>query len=140
MHSGDIRVDVQSAVAMLAPYWGLSQLLDISNEQVRADLARVSVTAMSFVAQSARGLGKQISEMLEDIRHRAEQFDAALFSKVRAIFGGNIRECVSGAAPISKEMSSTAFSRSAPCGSESVRRSNCRSAGLMARSRRDAVQ
>src|SRR5205823_683126 len=29
VHSGDIRVDVQSAVAMLAPYWGLGQLLDI---------------------------------------------------------------------------------------------------------------
>src|SRR3954451_10914330 len=27
--SGDIRVDVQSGVAMLAPYWGLGQLLDI---------------------------------------------------------------------------------------------------------------
>jgi citrate synthase len=57
VHSGDIRVDVQSAVAMLAPYWGLSQLLDISDEQVRRDLARVSVTALSFVAQAARGLG-----------------------------------------------------------------------------------
>ncbi|MBB5829260.1 citrate synthase 2 [Micromonospora carbonacea] len=57
VHSGDIRVDVQSAVAMLAPYWGLSQLLDISDSQAREDLARVSVTALSFVAQSARGLG-----------------------------------------------------------------------------------
>jgi citrate synthase len=57
VHSGDIRVDVQSAVAMLAPYWGLSQLLDIDDEQVRSDLARVSVTALSFVAQAARGLG-----------------------------------------------------------------------------------
>jgi len=57
VHSGDIRVDVQSAVAMLAPYWGLSQLLDISDEQTREDLARVSVTALSFVAQAARGLG-----------------------------------------------------------------------------------
>src|SRR5499427_6347700 len=57
VHSGDIRVDVQSAVAMLAPYWGLGQLLDISAEQAREDLARVSVTALSFVAQSARGLG-----------------------------------------------------------------------------------
>src|SRR3954447_2108264 len=57
VHSGDIRVDVQSAVAMLAPYWGLGQLLDITNEQAREDLARVSVTALSFVAQSARGLG-----------------------------------------------------------------------------------
>jgi citrate synthase len=58
VHSGDIRVDVQSAVAMLAPYWGLGQLLDISDEQAREDLARVSVTALSFVAQSARGNGR----------------------------------------------------------------------------------
>ncbi|MFS8477450.1 MAG: citrate synthase 2 [Micromonosporaceae bacterium] len=57
VHSGDIRVDVQSAVAMLAPYWGLGQMLDITDEQAREDLARVSVTALSFVAQSARGLG-----------------------------------------------------------------------------------
>ncbi|WP_433373498.1 citrate synthase 2 [Actinoplanes sp. CA-142083] len=57
VHSGDIRVDVQSAVAMLAPYWGLRQLLDIDDEQARRDLARVSVTALSFIAQSARGLG-----------------------------------------------------------------------------------
>src|SRR5690606_36210938 len=57
VHVGDVRVDVQSAVAMLAPYWGLSPLFDISDEQAREDLARVSVTALSFVAQSARGLG-----------------------------------------------------------------------------------
>jgi citrate synthase len=57
VHSGDIRVDVQSAVAMLAPYWGLSQLLDIDDSEVRRDLARVSVTALSFIAQAARGLG-----------------------------------------------------------------------------------
>ena len=29
VHSGDIRVDVQSALAMLAPVWGLKPLLDI---------------------------------------------------------------------------------------------------------------
>jgi citrate synthase len=57
VHSGDIRVDVQSAVAMLAPYWGLGQLLDITDEQAREDLARISVTTMSFVAQAARGIG-----------------------------------------------------------------------------------
>ena len=58
VHSGDIRVDVQSAVAMLTPYWGLGQLTDISDEQAREDLARISVTTMSFVAQSARGIGR----------------------------------------------------------------------------------
>jgi citrate synthase len=57
VHSGDIRVDVQSALAMLAPAWGMNQLLDISDEQARDDLARASVMALSFVAQSARGLG-----------------------------------------------------------------------------------
>jgi citrate synthase len=57
VHSGDIRVDVQSALAMLAPAYGFNQLHDISEEQARDDLARASVTALSFVAQSARGLG-----------------------------------------------------------------------------------
>ena len=57
VHSGDIRVDVQSAIAMLAPSWGLQQLIDIDEAQARDDLARVSVTALSFVAQAARGLG-----------------------------------------------------------------------------------
>jgi citrate synthase len=49
---------VQSALAMLAPAWGLRQLLDIGDEQAREDLARASVMALSFVAQSARGIGK----------------------------------------------------------------------------------
>ncbi|MGH3544429.1 MAG: citrate synthase 2, partial [Mycobacteriales bacterium] len=58
VHSGDIRVDVQSAVAMLTPYWGLGQLIDISDTQARNDLARISVNTLSFVAQSARGVGQ----------------------------------------------------------------------------------
>jgi citrate synthase len=58
IRSGDPRVDVQSALAMLAPEWGFRQLIDISDEQARADLARASVMALSFVAQSARGAGR----------------------------------------------------------------------------------
>jgi citrate synthase len=58
IHSGDVRVDVQSAIAMLAPAWGLKPLLDIDDAQARRDLARVSVMAMSFVAQAARGVGQ----------------------------------------------------------------------------------
>ena len=57
VHSGNVRVDMQSAIAMLAPAWGLSPLLDIDDEQARTDLARVSVMAMSFAAQAARGVG-----------------------------------------------------------------------------------
>ena len=58
VRSGDPRVDVQSALAMLAPEWGFGQLLDITDEEARNALARSSVMALSFVAQSARGLGK----------------------------------------------------------------------------------
>jgi len=57
VHTGDIRVDVQSALAQLAPIWGFRPLLDISAEQAREDLARASVMALSFIGQSAHGLG-----------------------------------------------------------------------------------
>jgi citrate synthase len=59
VRSGDPRVDVQSALAMLAPEWGFEQLIDISDEEARDDLARASVMALSFVAQSARGAGQR---------------------------------------------------------------------------------
>jgi citrate synthase len=58
IRSGDPRVDVQSALAMLGPEWGFQSLIDISDEQARDDLARASVMALSFVAQSARGVGR----------------------------------------------------------------------------------
>jgi citrate synthase len=58
VRSGDPRVDVQSALAMLAPQWGFRQLIDIDDAQARNDLARASVMALSFVAQSARGIGR----------------------------------------------------------------------------------
>jgi len=58
VRSGDPRVDVQAALAMLAPEWGFGQLIDISDEQARDNLARASVMALSFVAQSARDPGQ----------------------------------------------------------------------------------
>jgi citrate synthase len=58
VRSGDHRVDVQSALAMLAPEWGFGQLIDITDEEARDNLARASVMALSFVAQSARGPGQ----------------------------------------------------------------------------------
>ncbi|MCG7593184.1 citrate synthase 2 [Mycobacterium sp. PSTR-4-N] len=57
VHSGDVRVDVQAGLAMLAPIWGLKPLLDIDDQTARDDLARVSVMGLSYVAQSARGIG-----------------------------------------------------------------------------------
>jgi citrate synthase len=57
VHTGDIRVDVQSALAQLAPLWGFKPLLDIEPEEARDNLARASVMTLSFIAQSAHGLG-----------------------------------------------------------------------------------
>jgi len=65
VRTGDPRTDLQSALAMLAPEWGLRSLIDISDERAREDLARVSVMALSFVAQSARGVGRPPVPQLE---------------------------------------------------------------------------
>jgi citrate synthase len=76
VHSGDIRVDVQSALAQLAPVWGLEQLHDIDEKQARNDLARCSVTAMSFVGQAARGLGLPMvpQKRVDEARSIVERF------------------------------------------------------------------
>lgn len=58
VHTGDVRVDVQAALAMLAPIWDYKPLLDISDTEARDQLARASVMALSYVAQSARGIGR----------------------------------------------------------------------------------
>jgi citrate synthase len=65
VRTADPRADLQAALAMLAPEWGLQALIDITDEQARKDLARVSVMALSFVAQSARGVGRPPVPQLE---------------------------------------------------------------------------
>ncbi|ROO91286.1 citrate synthase [Actinocorallia herbida] len=55
LRSGDVRVDVQAALPTLSQVYGMRPLLDISDEEARADLSRVSSLALSFAAQSARG-------------------------------------------------------------------------------------
>ncbi|MEQ6900643.1 citrate synthase 2 [Nocardioides sp. YIM 152588] len=56
VHTGDVRVDVQAAIAMLAPAFGFGQTYDISDEQAREDLARVAVMVLSYAGQSARDI------------------------------------------------------------------------------------
>lgn len=55
VRTGDVRADVQAALAMIAPAAGFPPLLDIDEQQARAQLARSSALGLSFVAQSARG-------------------------------------------------------------------------------------
>src|SRR5688500_1134855 len=65
VHTGDVRVDVQAAIAMLAPAFGFGQTYDISDEQAREDLSRVAVMVLSYAAQSARGLHQPIVPQAE---------------------------------------------------------------------------
>jgi len=51
VRTGHTRADVQAAVATLAT----EPLIDVSDEQARDDLARISALTLDFVAQSARG-------------------------------------------------------------------------------------
>ena len=60
VHTGDVRVDVQAAVAMLAPAFGFGQTYDISDEQAREDIGRLAVMVLSYAAQSARGLTQAV--------------------------------------------------------------------------------
>jgi citrate synthase len=76
VHTGDIRVDVQAAIAMLAPAFGFRQTYDISDEQAREDLSRVAVMVLSYAAQAARGLHQPVVSQKEVDQGRtlAERF------------------------------------------------------------------
>jgi citrate synthase len=56
LHTRDVRVDVQAGLAMLSPTWRYRPLLDIDDQTAREQLARTSAMALSYVAQSARGV------------------------------------------------------------------------------------
>ncbi|EON22280.1 MULTISPECIES: citrate synthase 2 [Nocardioides] len=76
VHTGDVRVDVQAAIAMLAPQFGFGQTYDITDEQAREDLARVAVMVLSYAAQSARGLDKPVvsQKIVDEGSSLAEKF------------------------------------------------------------------
>jgi citrate synthase len=53
--TGSVMADLQAATADLGGDWALGQVIDISDDQARNDLARLSAAMLSLVAQSARG-------------------------------------------------------------------------------------
>ncbi|MEV4701911.1 citrate synthase 2 [Actinoplanes sp. NPDC049316] len=76
VRSGDIRVDLQAATAMLAPAWGLRPLIDMTEAQARDDLSRVSAATLSFAAQAARGADRPAvpQRRVDEGRTATEQF------------------------------------------------------------------
>jgi citrate synthase len=55
VRSGDVRVDVQASLPILAPSRGFGQLQDIDDATARSHLAATTAAALSYVARSARG-------------------------------------------------------------------------------------
>ncbi len=55
IRTGSTMHDLQANLAVLGGRSGMRQLIDIDDRQARDDLAKLSASALSFVAQSARG-------------------------------------------------------------------------------------
>ena len=73
--SGSVMADLQAGLATLGPKWGLGQLVDISADEARDDLARLSAAALSIVAQAARGPQPAVPESeVERGENAAAQF------------------------------------------------------------------
>jgi citrate synthase len=76
--TGNAPADLQAETARLSGEWGLGKLNEISDEQAREDLGRLSAQMMSIVAQSARVAdGKQDSvadEVVGQGQTAAERF------------------------------------------------------------------
>ncbi len=62
--SGDVRIDVQAGIPLLAASRGFGQLLDITDEQARDQLAQTTAAALSYAARSARGDLPEVPETL----------------------------------------------------------------------------
>ncbi|MBA3381151.1 MAG: citrate synthase 2 [Actinobacteria bacterium] len=76
--TGNAPADLQAETARLAGDWKLGKLNEISDEQAREDLGRLSAQMMTIVARSARvadGLGDSISdEVVAQGKTAAEKF------------------------------------------------------------------
>jgi len=73
--SGSVMADLQAGLATLGPKWRLRQLVDITAEDVREDLGRLSAAALSIVAQAARGSAPPVPEVdVEEGENAAAQF------------------------------------------------------------------
>jgi len=76
VHTGDVRVDLQAAIAMLAPAFGIRYTYDSEPEKVREDLARAAVMVLAYAGQSARDLHEPVvpQRLVDEGKTLAEKF------------------------------------------------------------------
>src|SRR5213083_2861210 len=65
--TGDAPADLQAETARMGGEWKLRKLNEISNEQAREDLGRLSAQMMSIVARSARIADGKTDSVAEDV-------------------------------------------------------------------------
>jgi citrate synthase len=74
VRTGRPMADLQAATADLAGNWDLHELIDIDDAQARDDLARLSATMISIVAQSVRGEDRIPDDRVAEGDTAAERF------------------------------------------------------------------
>ncbi|HET8591268.1 MAG TPA: citrate synthase 2 [Nakamurella sp.] len=75
VRSGDVRVDVQASLPLLATSRGYRPLQDISDDEAREQLAAVTAATLSYVARSARGDAPEVPEtVLQGCSTAVERF------------------------------------------------------------------
>ncbi len=82
------------------------KIYTLANAALEAKPAEEQEQARQAIAlgMKVRELEAKGEEVPKELRGPFEEADEKLFSNVRAIFGGNVRHAVSGAAPIAKEI------------------------------------
>ena len=70
--TGDAPADLQAETARLAGEWKLGKLNEISDEQARTDLGRLSAQMMSIVARSARVADGERDAVSDDVVARGQ--------------------------------------------------------------------
>jgi citrate synthase len=65
--SGNAPADLQAATARLSAEWALGKLVEISDEQARDDLGRLSAQMMAIVARSARVNDGHTDDVPDDV-------------------------------------------------------------------------
>ena len=75
--TGNAPADLQAETARLAGHWGLGKLNEISDEQAREDLGRLSSQMMGIVARSARLADGATTAIADDVvrgwQHRCRE-------------------------------------------------------------------
>jgi long-chain acyl-CoA synthetase len=80
------------------------KLYTLASASILEKMPREDFAAMVAMGVKVRDLEAQGKDVPEELRGPFQQADEQVFANVRALFGGRLRQAVTGAAPIAKEI------------------------------------